>query len=321
MPTRISATFFLVAAGLCLALGPLTGSVVATLLLASIAFRESVIVSVVGVNAMRLRGPLILWPLGHLSFGQQGMHSWGNGVLEASVGPIVNLVLAFFAFTLTSANHLPDIWGFGTFPAVHWDHPLTDAAALMCAINCKILVLNILPARSLDAGRALESYLAANWGTTRGWEWSLKTSAVTAFLAAIAAYSMGWNWIVALSFYLLLLTFVEAERFQVREEKSEDTFLGYDFSAGYTSLEKTGPVATQNAPPQPGFLKRWLERRRLERLKQQEEQLKTIELELDGILAKLHVDGMQSLSDAEKRLLNQASARLREKGKSKSPGT
>ena len=62
--------------------------------------------------------------------------------------------------------------------------------------------------------------------------------------------------------------------------------------------EKTGPVATQNAPPQPGFLKRWLERRRLERLKQQEEQLKTIELELDGILAKLHVDGMQSLSDA-----------------------
>lgn len=320
MPTRISATFFIVALGLGMTLGPLTGSVVTALLLASVIMRECVVVSVTGIGAMRLRGPLILWPLGHLSFGQRGLNTWGNGIMEAIVGPMTSLALGLLLFPLVGNIHLSHLWSVFTLPTVTWEHPLSDTAALICALNWKLFVLNIPPIRSLDCGRACESYLAVHWGSSRAWELSLWTSVVTAIAVGMCAYFMDCPWMVALSFYLLLLTFVEMERFQIREEKAEDTFLGYDFSAGYTSLEKTGPVVAQNAPPQPGFLKRWLERRKLEKLKQQEEQQRTIELELDGVLAKLHVEGMQSLSDAEKRLLNQASARMREKGKSKSPG-
>jgi hypothetical protein len=84
--------------------------------------------------------------------------------------------------------------------------------------------------------------------------------------------------------------------------------MGYDFSQGYTSLErseKTRPAARQ------GLLQRWLERRRAERQNRNEQQKQLVDQQLDAILAKVHELGMGALTPAEKRLLRRASERYR----------
>ena len=52
----------------------------------------------------------------------------------------------------------------------------------------------------------------------------------------------------------------------MQEHQPSDKWLGYDFSEGYTSLERDVDTIS---PPQPGPVKRWLEQRR-EELKEEE---------------------------------------------------
>jgi hypothetical protein len=91
----------------------------------------------------------------------------------------------------------------------------------------------------------------------------------------------------------------------------ESTF-GYDFSQGYTSLAQSQPKVTARRP---SAWERW--RRRRERLKRQRELAakREDERKVDEILAKLHREGMASLTDQEKRFLTRTSEKYRSRNR------
>jgi hypothetical protein len=96
----------------------------------------------------------------------------------------------------------------------------------------------------------------------------------------------------------------------ILENGGEDGLFGYDFSQGYTSLERDEPVRTRTAR-QPNWFQRWRQRRRAARLQREQEQREAEDRRLDELLEKVHREGKDSLSDEERRFMKRVSERLR----------
>jgi stage IV sporulation protein FB len=110
------------------------------------------------------------------------------------------------------------------------------------------------------------------------------------------------------------------EFFQMRTADTlDDSFMGYDFSQGYTSLERSNKSNPSAARRRQGWLERWRERRRVAKELRARLDAEQAQAQLDEILAKVHSNGISSLTDAERRQLNRASARLRDKDKNPGP--
>ena len=114
-------------------------------------------------------------------------------------------------------------------------------------------------------------------------------------------------WLFGLGIFLVLMAMQELQRIQFGE-MVEDSEFGYDFSQGYTSLERSAP-ATQE--PRVSIWQRWKRQREEERRRKETQQEQEAEAQLDAILAKLHAGGMTGLSPHEKRILERASAKYR----------
>jgi hypothetical protein len=84
---------------------------------------------------------------------------------------------------------------------------------------------------------------------------------------------------------------------------------GYDFSQGYTSLERS----TTRHEAQVGPITRWIQRRRQARFQRQREVEAEEERRVDDILVRLHTHGIDSLSDEDRSLLKRVSARYRQR--------
>ena len=91
-------------------------------------------------------------------------------------------------------------------------------------------------------------------------------------------------------------------------EMDEGPF-GYDFSAGYTSLEKDEEPPPQ--PKRPGFIKRWWEARKARKAARAAEQRQKDEERMDQLLEKIARSGQASLTDEERQFLKRVSARKR----------
>jgi stage IV sporulation protein FB len=95
----------------------------------------------------------------------------------------------------------------------------------------------------------------------------------------------------------------------VLETGGEESLFGYDFSEGYTSLERDQP-----APPprrRQSWFQRWLQRRAERKMRREQETREAEERRMDELLEKVQRVGMQGLTDEERRFLIRASARYR----------
>jgi hypothetical protein len=110
--------------------------------------------------------------------------------------------------------------------------------------------------------------------------------------------------------FLLLALFIYVtcrQQFILLETGGEESLFGYDFSQGYTSLERDQP------PPRrrPGVLKRWLQNRAAQRMQREQETREKEERRMDELLEKVQREGLQALTDEERRFLTRVSARYR----------
>lgn len=192
-------------------------------------------------------------------------------------------------------------------------------------INWCLILVNLIPVFPFDGGRSLHASLTFLWP-----EYDSRQSliAICRFGKVVAALLMVLAcmryefWPLENKFALTLLAifiFFCSRREEIQQaetEQDEDTEFGYDFSQGYTSLERDLEDEEESeivAPSQPklGFLGNWLENRR------QAQRLRQLELEaedekrVDEVLARLHQSGMRSLSQADRELLNRVSQRYR----------
>ena len=96
----------------------------------------------------------------------------------------------------------------------------------------------------------------------------------------------------------------------VLETGGDDPLLGqYDFSQGYTSLERDEPPAPRVR--RKSWWQRWLQERAAKKVQREAEQREAEEKRMDELLDKIQRHGRDSLTAEEQRFLKRVSERYR----------
>jgi stage IV sporulation protein FB len=271
------------------------------------------------VTAARLTGgsadEILIWPLGGLAFVQPA-GTFGSRFLTSAAGPMVNLMLCIVTFPAVYwSDHTADAINPFVMPAVEFgSETVSSLFVLLFAASWLQLLVNLIPVYPLDGGRMLQSCLALRWDSQTTTTIYIYVGFACAFVMMIVGLvSEAAIWLVIVGALVLVLNMQEYQQMNTGEAYDE-SFMGYDFSQGYTSLERSDPAARSHEP-RPSFFQRWKAKRRAEKLKRQQQKELDAERQLDAILEKLHLHGFDSLTEAEKRELNRASTRYREREK------
>jgi Zn-dependent protease len=273
---------------------------------------------------------ILLWPLGGLARCDLP-HSAKAHFVTAAGGPVVNLLLCCLAGSvLWACSFQPS---FSPWPEQCWSTLLENRAngelygsqwsgrpldkiltwpvyltAQFFWLNWALFLLNVLLIGfPLDGGRMFQAIL---WPRL-GYQPAMRTAIVTGFLVM---FLVGvWALVKEELMLLLLAVFIYVS---CRQEwinldlGTEESLFGYDFSQGYTSLERDQPPPHRRKKRQ-NALQRWLQRRAQKKLQREQEQQEADERRMDGLLDKIAREGKQSLTDEEQRFLKRVSDRYR----------
>ncbi|MGE3805719.1 MAG: site-2 protease family protein [Gemmataceae bacterium] len=268
---------------------------------------------------------VLLWPLGGLAAVDVPQTPRANFITAAG-GPMVNVFLCvtsalflLFAFdkhywapinpfVLPMFVNLPaqtDLyaWG-GTLERVSNISAVTLARLFW--LNWVLLLLNLLPGYPLDGGRMLQAAVWARTSYRQGTETAVYAGFAVMLLIGVYSIVM-WE---PLAIFLAWFIYQNCRnQWIMLETGGEESVFGYDFTQGYTSLERE-----QQAPPRrkrQSFWQRWLQRRAQKRLQREQEQREAEERRLDELLDKVKRLGRDSLTAEENRFLERVSARYR----------
>ena len=167
-----------------------------------------------------------------------------------------------------------------------------------------LFLFNLIPAFPLDGGQMLQAVV---WGRTdyrRGVTVACYSGFVVAVLFLIVSL-----WQNEAAFALLAGFMLYMSSTKLSQLDTEEGPFGYDFSAGYTSLEKDDEPPPK--PKQPGAIARFFQARKAKKLQKAAEQRAFDEDRKEQLLEKIGQSGMVSLTPEEKRFLEQFSSKYR----------
>ncbi len=167
-----------------------------------------------------------------------------------------------------------------------------------------LFLFNLLPAYPLDGGRMLQSLVWARTNYRRG----VEVAAYCGFAVSIIFLVVS-IWQNEALFMGLALFMMYSASLALHQLELDDGPFGYDFSAGYTSLEKDEERPKKSKKV--GWFTRWRQARRARKLQQEVEERQRDEERMDQLLEKIARTGKESLTDEEKRFLERVSARKR----------
>ncbi|MBW3542393.1 MAG: hypothetical protein KY476_19170 [Planctomycetes bacterium] len=270
------------------------------------------------IFAARLSGgygdEILLWPLGGLAFCQEGP-SFGSRVLTPLAGPLVNLALcaATFPAVLSSPWLAVALNPFEAPPVMLTTAIVSDVCLIAFTVNWVMFLANLIPVYPLDGGQILKAVLRERLPSSSAVDIYVRIGAVCGFIGLIVGLMIDSTWLVAFSAFVLVLNIQETAQLRT-SESYDDSFMGYDFSQGYTSLERsTEGEPRSRTETRAGFFARWRQAREQRRREREREEAERIEQQLDALLEKVHTHGYDSLSETEKRTLRRASDRYRDK--------
>ncbi|WP_145360365.1 DUF6576 domain-containing protein [Alienimonas californiensis] len=265
--------------------------------------------------AARLGAPvtdLLLWPLGGLE---------GEDDVPPRP-PWVHLLVPATGTALCAT-----IWGAAQAAgATIVLSPIPSQAGALLIAAAAVAGANLLPAWPLAAGRAVRDMWALRSGPYAA---GVAAAGLTHLIGALwlfLALAIGSAWVAVAAAAVMLAARERRPRPRpAPRPQSDETFLGYDFSAGYTSLERAGgngdePAAATDVDeddraagvPPSGTLARWRRQREAARRAREREERAREELEVDRLLRKISAQGERALTAAERRTLTRAAARLRQ---------
>ena len=274
---------------------------------------------------------VLLWPLGGLARVEVPHTPWANFVTAAG-GPLVNIFLCVasalaMAFLFDDAYYRPALNPFGWYPyrweasgamklyrwgttdAVLSNSMLAIVLARLFFINWVLTLLNVvLVGFPLDGGRMLQCILWPRFGYRQATLYAIYAGFFCFFAVLFASIAM----VDPLTVLLAVFIYVSCKQeWLVLEHGAEDSVFGYDFSQGYTSLERDEPPPVKAR--QPNFIQRWLRRRADQKRQQEQEQQLAEERRMDELLDKIQRHGKESLSDEEHRFLKRVANRYRKR--------
>ncbi|HEY2840200.1 MAG TPA: M50 family metallopeptidase [Pirellulales bacterium] len=258
---------------------------------------------------------IVLWPLGGLAPINLS-HQPQEEMVTAAAGPLVNMSIAVVAVIPLLFMHqdlravLNPLRSPQPPEHVTWVYCLQ----LVVWVNWLLTMVNVLPAYPLDGGRVLRSLIWQRKGYRTAVTMVAMVAKLTALAICVTAGVMMYQQVypeAVLPLTLLGVLFYfsakqESERLHDRE--TDDGLLGYDFSQGYTSLEKNFDAIPRRSP---GLMRQWLDNRREARRLRQKQIEEQDDQRVDDVLARLHDLGRDALSDEDRALLDRVSARYR----------
>ncbi|MCA9079336.1 MAG: site-2 protease family protein [Planctomycetaceae bacterium] len=305
---RLSLFFPALVVVLCVRLGVRLGLAATLVLFLSILFHEFCHI----LAARRTGGhgdEILIWPLGGLAFVQPAP-TFHSQFLIPTAGPLSNLLLFLCALPAVLMHGPPP----GTFslymlPSLDLTSAtmLNDFLVLCCSLNFKLMLLNLLPIYPLDGGQ-MATVMVAQY---RPREIARLGTLWFGLFLCIVITIIGATWdlspVVFFGFMMMIFAMHEYYMLQFRQafgswehSGGDDTFLGYDFSQGYRAFD--GDEDDDLTP----YQRRQRDKAEQQRLKEEQER-EQIRQQVDALLDKVHQHGMDSLTDAERRFLQQAS--------------
>ena len=260
---------------------------------------------------------ILMWPLGGLAYVSPPRRPWPQFVTVAC-GPLVNVALAGAALAALAAMGQFDAVSLN--PLSMWvsrgSSRLVDLVAQLYAVNYALLCFNLaLVFYPFDGGRLVQIGLWKLTDYRTSMLWATRVGMAGAVLVALFAIVDHLN-VLLLS--IAVMGFVACYQQGKMLRYAE---LDGDATAGEQWKTGEGLFAPDEPTARPGALARWQSRRRAKRQtradrKRQKERQKEAALlaEVDRILAKVKERGLQSLSEREKKTLQEATDRQKRAG-------
>jgi hypothetical protein len=169
-----------------------------------------------------------------------------------------------------------------------------------------ILLVNLLPIFPFDGGRIVQAWLWPRKGYHRSMEIATGTGMVGAIIVGLVGLFMEQSWLLLMIAVFGYLTCWQNRR-MLREQGDFATGeLGYDFSQGYTSLDREPERARR-----PGFFERRRARRQARKAQREHERHEAHARSVEAVLRKISEHGLDSLTARERRILEEETQRQR----------
>ncbi len=272
---------------------------------------------------------VLLWPLGGLAMTEVPHTPWALFVTTV-MGPVVNLLLCALCLVLLATTGDPavqPIWNpfhswiirnapDGAMVLTQWNGEralVTNLGTLILVrlfwVNWVLLLINIvLVGFPLDGGRLLQSILWPRFGYRQ----ATLAAVFAGFVVFLILCVVGLAANEVMAFALAIFIFVECRRqWIILETGGEESVFGYDFSQGYTSLERDQPPAPAPRKRRPSFWQRWRQARAARKLQREIETREAEERRMDELLEKIQREGKQALTDEEQRFLKRVADKYR----------
>jgi hypothetical protein len=300
---QINLLFFLLPPALCLWFGLRLGCSISALLFFSAVIHECARIIVCNWHG-EPPTQSILWPAGGLMTASRPR----TRVLGAIAGMTANLLICLLtAYPLYQSGRLGtaldpmllDEFQLGQSPG-------TNIIYLLFAINWTLTLVNLLPLLPMTSGILFKELAHKIFNEDNGEIIWLRSSWCLATILLLTGLTLELTMVVAIASVSMLAIMMQSQVVTRFEPEPKETFLGYDFSEGYTSLNR------DSAPPKPeSLVQRWKDKREEQRRIREAELDLEVSENLDRILAQVHEDGMDSLNQNDRKLLKRASERFR----------
>ena len=271
---------------------------------------------------------IVLGPLGGLQ-PVRVPYNRGGEFWAVVAGPLTSLLICTGCFLLISLQ--AQEFNFGLLLPLAPSDLINDVVngnawngstvlRLACWVNCWLFVVNLIPAFPFDGGQAclamirllrpkMEQEHAVTIVSMIARIVAMGLLILALFANDTFATSRIPSWLPLVLLAIFVFFSARKEEHQAEFDDEEDVVFGYDFSQGYTSLERSTDEEP-DAPPQ-GTMSRWMESVREKRERQRRSIEAAEDKQVDSILERLHQHGMESLSIEERSLLRRVSARYR----------
>ncbi|MFL5243821.1 MAG: site-2 protease family protein [Gemmataceae bacterium] len=267
---------------------------------------------------------ILIWPLGGLAQVDVPQTPKAH-FLVAAAGPATNLLICFLLAGVFIYQDVRPTWNpldvpwrindDGFIRLYLWNGEPFETKLLGWIVLARTFWLSwvlflfnaALPGFPLDMGRMLQATLWRFVGYRQATHVAVIVGFVTMLVLGITSIVVKDLLLFALAGFIYVSC---RQQYIILETGGEESLFGYDFSQGYTSLERDQPIAPPR-PRQPNWFQRWQQRRTKLKMQRDQEKREAEERRMDELLERVHNNGLSALTEEERRFLKRVSDRYR----------